>query len=391
MAVIVRCLIPYYISMRFDLFTDLVIPNALEGNPDVIKGALGPVMTGGVPEALGNSLTSNLPVQERFRKMHGKDSNHPKGSNERADKMYYAYMFFKEAGFLEANNPFSSKFKLRKLIAEIASARKKEGVRDTFDPFGTMERVLMEALPREEDSSELIAKYAQQLQSAGIVYARSTNNPHLFKLMIESTADVEKCFDLVLSDNQIQQEYRRQAIWDLPARSTLPYKLIGRVLKDLKLPEDTAFKMPLILELGVGNGENLNELAENFPAQYVGIDVSEAATAEIDREALNESIVIAVANGARLSFADDSMSCVLACGVIGHLQPALAKKVLAEAARVTVDGGYIVVAPQLTDKLVESGLKNKAGTRTVRAFQVLKDENGHVEIDEVKVRVYSES
>jgi len=94
-----------------------------------------------------------------------------------------------------------------------------------------------------------------------------------------------------------------------------------------------------ILDLGTGTGLAARLLAERFPsAEVVGVDVSPAMVAEARRmlsPTLTLRVDFQVADGAKLPFADASFDLVVLLNMIPFFD---------ELARVTVDGGAVIVA-----------------------------------------------
>jgi SAM-dependent methyltransferase len=98
-----------------------------------------------------------------------------------------------------------------------------------------------------------------------------------------------------------------------------------------------------LLEVGIGNGENVALLPRGLPIS--GIDIAERPLAACRDRHHGRGLFLALAEGERIPFADGSFAAVLCVGGFNFFSdPARA---LREMARVTRPGGRIVVADEL--------------------------------------------
>jgi short-subunit dehydrogenase/SAM-dependent methyltransferase len=100
-----------------------------------------------------------------------------------------------------------------------------------------------------------------------------------------------------------------------------------------------------LLEVGIGDGENVNLLPVSW--RVSGVDVARRPLAACRDRHAGRGLFLALAEGERLPFADHSFDAVLCVGGVNFFSdPAGA---LAEMARVTRPGGRVVVADELPD------------------------------------------
>ena len=109
-----------------------------------------------------------------------------------------------------------------------------------------------------------------------------------------------------------------------------------------------------VLEIGVGAGYGLSQLAARAGCRCVGVDLLRSAM-EASRETARRAQVrmsLALASGFNLPFADEAFDAVLSMGVVEHFPVAQSRQMLLEHARVCRRGGRVVVgAPNALDCL----------------------------------------
>jgi ubiquinone/menaquinone biosynthesis C-methylase UbiE len=112
---------------------------------------------------------------------------------------------------------------------------------------------------------------------------------------------------------------------------------ILRHLRDLQIGS--------LLEVGIGDGENVALLPRGL--KITGIDIAHRPLAACRGRHADRDVFLALAEGERLPFADDSFHAVLCVGGFNFFSdPTCA---LREMVRVTRAGGRIVVADELPD------------------------------------------
>ncbi|HTU21725.1 MAG TPA: class I SAM-dependent methyltransferase, partial [Gemmataceae bacterium] len=100
-----------------------------------------------------------------------------------------------------------------------------------------------------------------------------------------------------------------------------------------------------LLEVGIGDGENVALLPPSL--QIAGIDIAERLLADCRDRYAERGLFLALAEGERIPFADQSFDAVLSVGGFNfYSDPQIA---LHEMARVTRPGGRVVVADELPD------------------------------------------
>jgi SAM-dependent methyltransferase len=124
-----------------------------------------------------------------------------------------------------------------------------------------------------------------------------------------------------------------------------------------------------VLELGCGPGRLLQRLAAALPrARLTGVDLSpymlELAEARLEgRAALRQ------ADAAALPFEDGSFDAVVACHVLGHVPPDMARATVDEARRVLRPGGVLVAVDHTWHRSAAHGWR-KGGSRRLAAGTV---------------------
>jgi SAM-dependent methyltransferase len=125
----------------------------------------------------------------------------------------------------------------------------------------------------------------------------------------------------------------------------------NQVLRHLR-----GFRTGSLLEVGIGNGENVVLLPNTI--QITGIDIAERPLRECRDRHAGRDLCLALAEGERIPFADGSFDAVLCLGGFNFFSdPATA---LQEMARVTCPGGRVVVADEAPD-LFERGWGHMIG------------------------------
>jgi SAM-dependent methyltransferase len=100
-----------------------------------------------------------------------------------------------------------------------------------------------------------------------------------------------------------------------------------------------------LLEVGIGDGENVALLSPSL--DIAGIDIAERPLSACRDRYPERGLFLALAEGERIPFADDSFDAVLSVGGFNfYSDPQMALK---EMARVTRPGGRVVVADELPD------------------------------------------
>jgi SAM-dependent methyltransferase len=100
-----------------------------------------------------------------------------------------------------------------------------------------------------------------------------------------------------------------------------------------------------LLEVGIGDGENVALLPHTW--HICGVDIARRPLRACHQRHAGRGLVLALAEGERLPFADASFDAVLCVGGFNFFSDPL--KALNEMARVTRPGGRIVVADELPD------------------------------------------
>lgn len=145
-------------------------------------------------------------------------------------------------------------------------------------------------------------------------------------------------------------------------------RIYGRVTRDIPWPGPGA----RVLDVGCGDCRGLRclggpELRESF-ACYVGIDNSRAALGPCRRVSSRAPHVhVALGDGARMPFRDESFDMVLLVHVLGHLLRVGRMRMAREAARVARKGGRVYVRVfSLSDFRAGEGEEIEEGTRLRR-------------------------
>ncbi len=100
-----------------------------------------------------------------------------------------------------------------------------------------------------------------------------------------------------------------------------------------------------LLEVGIGDGENVALLPRSL--QIAGIDIAERPLAACRNRYPKRGLFLALAEGERIPFADNSFDAVLSVGGFNFYSDP--QSALMEMARVTRSGGRVVVADELPD------------------------------------------
>jgi SAM-dependent methyltransferase len=100
-----------------------------------------------------------------------------------------------------------------------------------------------------------------------------------------------------------------------------------------------------LLEVGIGDGENVALLSRSL--RVTGIDIAERPLAACRDRYPDRGLFLALAEGERIPFADQSFDAVLSVGGFNFYSDPLSA--IKEMARVTRPGGRVVVADELPD------------------------------------------
>lgn len=94
-----------------------------------------------------------------------------------------------------------------------------------------------------------------------------------------------------------------------------------------------------VLDIGCGNGKNMNYGIQNNNLQMYGIEYSQALT-DI---CINQGLNVIQGDALTLPFEDNSFDAIIMIAVIHHIEPTLHNKVLNEIQRVLVPSGKCLI------------------------------------------------
>lgn len=94
-----------------------------------------------------------------------------------------------------------------------------------------------------------------------------------------------------------------------------------------------------VLDIGCGNGKNMNYGAQSKDLQMYGVEYSQALT-DI---CINQGLNVVQGNALTLPFKNESFDAIIMIAVIHHIDPQLHNKVLNEIQRVLVPGGKCLI------------------------------------------------
>ena len=109
-----------------------------------------------------------------------------------------------------------------------------------------------------------------------------------------------------------------------------------------------------VLDIGTGSGEFIRLISNVFPneVQLVGVDPSAAALAEAQSGSYDGKVSFLQMEGENLQFEDESFDVVSMSNAMHHL--ASQEKTFSEMKRVVKNGGWILIAEIVSDRLTEA-------------------------------------
>jgi SAM-dependent methyltransferase len=116
------------------------------------------------------------------------------------------------------------------------------------------------------------------------------------------------------------------------------------------------FRNGTLLEVGIGNGENVTLLPQEI--RMTGIDIAERPLRECRDQHAERDLSLALAEGEHIPFADASFDAVLCVGGFNFFNDP--ERALREMSRVTRPGGRVVVADEIPE-LFERGWGHMVG------------------------------
>jgi ubiquinone/menaquinone biosynthesis C-methylase UbiE len=145
---------------------------------------------------------------------------------------------------------------------------------------------------------------------------------------------------------------------------------LGRIRKDVsRIVLDGGFRR--ILDIGCGTGEQLNELSRTG-AELVGVDAS-ISMLRVAQTKCGGRVSFALAHGGRLPFDNSRFDLVIISLMLHEIGVAKREGILTEAARVTGDGGSVL----LVDYCAPTGFWRRAAFVPVDIIERLAGREHH--------------
>lgn len=261
-------------------------------------------------------------------------------------------------------------------LREIANARALVGITDPI--------IVTDALIR-------LAQFSRSFQGllSKVGLGALTDGKFQWRVDFTNTDSVRELLEAILCPDQnddIFMQFREFMQTDVPAKSAVDYSTLYSYLRFyLQMDSTTNWR---ILDAGMGDGLGARELAQFDNVQIVGMDFqnypynTQEFYAELDEDdpfTPDNNVARAQADARAIPFGAGKFDVVLLVGVAGHLSEDAITRVLAEALRVTAEGGYLLVGPQDFRPRPVYYDEFTSRTNVIRSFQKVGGE--FVEVD----------